>query len=143
MEPASKPIDLTLFAQQFATALADRTPCLLATADAEGRPDIGLKGSMMVWDKDNLAYLERTHRVHLNNLRKNPHVAVMYYNRNAEYPQVRLFGDVELLESGALRDEIRSKVIPDELSKDPDNKGVIVLIRVDKVITPRATFVRS
>lgn len=94
-------------------------------------------------DKDHLAYLERTHRDHLRNLRENPHVAVMFYDRDAEIPMARFFGEAELLESGPERDALRSQVIHDELNKDPDNKAVIVKIRVDRVVTPRASFTRS
>jgi len=31
-------------------ALANGSPCILATVSAEGEPDIGYKGSMMIFD---------------------------------------------------------------------------------------------
>ena len=37
-------------------ALANGCPCILATVSADGEPDIGYKGSMMVFDKQSLAY---------------------------------------------------------------------------------------
>ena len=136
-------IDLEPFAKQFPEALGHGRAPALATSSKDGTPDIGPKGSLFVADKDHLAYLERTHRVQLKNLNENPNVAVMFLDREAETPMVRFFGVAELLESGPERDTLRARVIPDELSKDPDNKGVIVKIRVDKVVTPRATFTRS
>jgi hypothetical protein len=136
-------IDLTPYAKQFPEALAHKRAPALATASPDGTPDVGPKGSLFVADKDHLAYLERTHRNHIKNLRENPKVAVMFYDSEAEIPMARFFGVAELLESGPERDELRSRVIPDELSKDPDNKGIMVKIRVDRIVTPRGTFVRD
>jgi general stress protein 26 len=136
-------IDLTPYEKQFPEALGHGRAPALATSSPDGAPDIGPKGSLFVADKDHLAYLERSHRDHLRNLRENPKVAVMFYDREAETPMVRLFGTAELLESGPERDALRSRVIHDELTKDPDNKGVMVKIRVDRIVTPRGTFVRG
>ena len=49
-------------------ALANGCPCVLATVSADGEPDIGYKGSMMVFDNESLAYWERTRRQHLKNV---------------------------------------------------------------------------
>ena len=56
--------------------------CWIATANKNGEPDIGPKGSMMVFDDQSLAYWERTNRQTLQNILENPNVAVVY--RNAE-----------------------------------------------------------
>ena len=37
-------------------ALANGSPCILATASRDGEPDIGYKGSVMVFKDDSLAY---------------------------------------------------------------------------------------
>ena len=37
-------------------ALANGTPCILATASPTGEPGVGLRGSMMVFNSDSLAY---------------------------------------------------------------------------------------
>jgi uncharacterized protein len=140
---ATATIDLEPYADQLKTGLKQGHAPILVTASKDGAPDVGLKGSIFVADKDHLAYLERTHRDHLANLKENPHVAVLYYNREAERPYVRFFGVAELLESGPERDKLRAEVVPDELSKDPDNKGVVVKVRVDRIVTPRGTFIRS
>ncbi len=57
-------------------ALANGSPCILATVSGDGEPDIGYKGSMMVFDPESLAYWERTKRVHLKNVKENPRVIV-------------------------------------------------------------------
>lgn len=136
-------IDLEPYAKQFPEALGHGRAPVLATASPDGVPDVGPKGSIFVADKDHLAYLERTHRNHIANLKENPHVAVMFLDREAETPMARFFGVAELLETGAERDALRERVIQDELSKDPDNKGVMVKIRIDKILTPRGTFTRA
>jgi hypothetical protein len=136
-------IDLEPFTKQFPEALGHGRAPVLATSSPKGIPDVGPKGSLFVADKDHLAYLERTHRNHVANLKENPNVAVMFFDRDAEIPMARFFGVAELLESGSERDSLRARVIPDELSKDPDNKGIMVKIRVDRIVTPRGTATRS
>ena len=59
-------------------ALANGSPCILATVSGAGEPDIGYKGSMMVFDPESLAYWERTKRVHLKNVKENPRVIVLF-----------------------------------------------------------------
>ncbi|MDZ4344153.1 MAG: pyridoxamine 5'-phosphate oxidase family protein, partial [Candidatus Binatia bacterium] len=53
-------------------ALANGCPCILATASPDGEPDIGFKGSMMVFVDESVAYWERTRRQHLKNITANP-----------------------------------------------------------------------
>jgi len=139
----STAIDLEPYSQQLREGLGQGHAPILVTVSADGVPDVGLKGSIFVADRDHLAYLERTHRDHLANLRQNPNVAVLFYNRQADIPYARFFGVAEMLESGPERDRLRSQVIPDELNKDPDDRGVIVKIRVDRVVTPKGTAKRS
>ena len=57
-------------------ALANRTPCILATASATGEPSLGYKGSMMVFDDEHLAYWERARRGLLEHIEQNPKVTV-------------------------------------------------------------------
>ena len=129
-------IDLTPFSEALLAGLAQGRPPFIATADREGNVDIGPKGSIFVFDKTHLAYLERTHRETLKNLRENPKCAVIYFNRDADTPNVRFFGTAEIFESGDMRDQIRSRTIPAEVSRDPENKGLGVLITVNRVATP-------
>ncbi len=51
--------------------------CWIATANKAGEPDLGPKGSMMVFDDQSLAYWERTRRTTLQNLEENPNVVVV------------------------------------------------------------------
>ena len=63
-------------------AHSDNCVCMLATIGENG-PNISPKGSMIVLDDEHLAYWERSKTATLDNLRKNPQVAVMYSNRAA------------------------------------------------------------
>lgn len=126
-------IDLTGYSELLLTALADRRPCVVATVDADGMPDLGLKGSLMVWDADHLAYWERARRRHFGNLKSGSMgVAAIYYNPDVRR-HVRFFGAAELYEEGPLRDEIMARIIQAELDRDPDKLGAGVLIRVDRI----------
>ena len=108
--------------------------CWIATASKNGEPDIGPKGSMMVFDDQSLAYWERTNRLTLNNILENPNVAVVY--RNAEERlQWRFHGVATVHADDDIREQVMARTIPQELERDPERKGVAVVIRVDKLMT--------
>lgn len=125
-------IDLSEMAEYVNRAHADGQPCLVATASKDGVPNLAFKGSVMVWDKDHLAFWERAHGETLAQLRENPRIAVVYRNAAAGKAW-RFWGVTELHERGALRERIMARTIQAELDRDPDRKGVAVLIRVDRV----------
>ena len=126
-------IDLTEYASFIDTAFADKVPCFLATAGADGMPDIGPKGSVLVFDSDHLAYWERTQRVHLKNVQENPKVAVLYFNQETRQ-RLRFYGTVTIHASGPVREKILPRVIKPEIERDVKKTGYGVLIRVDKVV---------
>ena len=76
------PIDLTAYADAIDNALKEGAACVVGTVGADGLPNLGFKGSMMVFDTGHLAYWESTRRQHLANLRRNPQISVMYFNVN-------------------------------------------------------------
>ncbi|MBI4218739.1 MAG: pyridoxamine 5'-phosphate oxidase family protein [Chloroflexi bacterium] len=115
-------------------ALADRAPCLLATASPDGRPSIGYRGSMMVFDESSLAYWERTFGRGSENVEANPHVAVLY--RNPETRKAwKFFGRAEVHRDGPVRERVMARVVQPELDRDPDRKGVAVIVRLERVET--------
>ena len=75
-------------------AWADGYPCLLATT-GPGGPNVSVKGSMLVFDDQHLAYWERSKKGALENLGHDKRVAVMYANFKAQHDGV--------LDSGFLR----------------------------------------
>ena len=139
MQPTSEATDLTRYAAAVSGALAHRRPAFVATSGEDGTPDIGPKGRMFVADAGHLAYLEYTGGGHLANLRRNAKVAIVCFDPEAEPRYVRFYGEAQLLETGAVRDELRARVNPIELAQDPDDTGVIVRIRIDEVVSGRTT----
>jgi general stress protein 26 len=113
-------------------ALANDVPCILATVSADGEPDIGYKGSMMVFDDESLAYWERTRRQHLANVQSNPKVIVLFRDPKSRV-NWRFHGTATIHETGPRRDQVMARTVPAELEKDPERKGAAVIIRVDKV----------
>jgi general stress protein 26 len=113
-------------------ALANGCPCILATASADGEPDIGYKGSMMIFDDESLAYWERTKRQHLKNLTQNPKVVVLFRDAKSK-AAFRFHGTATVLDDGPVREQVMARTVPAELEKDPERKGAAVVIKLDKV----------
>jgi hypothetical protein len=129
-------IDLTEMKEPVDNALAEGNVCLVASASATGMPDIAFKGSVMVFDTDQLAYWERSKGQTLSNLEANPQVCVLYRSRERGVAW-KFFGVAELHPSGDLRDQVMSRTVEIELSRDPERTGVAVLIRVDRIVQGR------
>jgi len=113
-------------------ALANGCPCILATAAADREPDVGFKGSTMVFDDESLAYWERTRRQHLKNLLENPRVVVLFRDP-ASRLNWRFHGVATVHQDGPVRDQVMARTVKAELDKDPERKGFAVVIRVDRV----------
>ena len=119
--------------EAFASALTGGSPVSVATASRTGQPDIAFKGSAMVWDADHMAFWERAHGTTLANMQGNPAVCLLYANFK-ERKFWKFFGVAELHEAGPVRDAVMAKTIELELNRDPERKGIAVVIRIDKVI---------
>jgi hypothetical protein len=136
-------IDLTQYTEFFAQAVPDGTPIVVGTTSADGTPDVALKGSFMVWDKDHVAFWERAHGETLAALRANGKLVAMYRNSNRMRGQLRLYGEVvQLLEEGELREQVWERTIETEQKADPEKKGVGVIARVDRVRLGPTVIVR-
>lgn len=117
----------------------DNCVCMLATVGPDG-PNISPKGSMIVLDDTHLAYWERSKKAALDNLRKNPRVAVMYSNKAAtetgeiDFPGgiLRFYGTAEIFERGDYRDEIRTKLHEREIDHEGAEEGFAVVITLDR-----------
>jgi hypothetical protein len=115
----------------------DGYPCLLSTAGRDG-PNISVKGSMIVFDDQHLAYWERSKKKALENLGQDPRVVVMYSNFKAQRDKVldsgflRFWGVAELQESGAVHDAIFSKLNKREQEHVGADTGIGVLIRISR-----------
>ena len=128
--PAPLTFDLTYYADAVNNAFYNQAVCVIATSNGAD-VDLALKGSFMVWDQDHLAYWERGLNETLAAIRANPRVAVLVRPKGA--PPMRFFGATRVVEDPAQREAIYQRVIPEEQGRDPDKKGLGVLIRVDRI----------
>ena len=92
-------------------ALADGCCCIVGTASKQGRPQISMKGSVLVYDRTTLAYWERARRSSMDNLGDNPQVVVFYRNPERRI-NWRFHGAAEVVESGRVREEVMSRTVP-------------------------------
>ena len=114
-------------------AYAEGAPCILGTASGDGYPQISMKGSVLVFDRETLAYWERAKRSALENVGENPNVVGFYRNPEKRI-NWRFYGTATVYESGAIWDNVMRRTIQAELDRDPDLEGVAVLVRVNQVI---------
>ena len=108
--------------------------CWIATANKAGEPDLGPKGSMMVFDKEHLAYWERTKRAGLEHIQANPKVVVMYRDPVARKAW-KLHGEAQLYPDGPIRHQVMVRVVQGELDRDPDRQGIAVVIKLNRIMT--------
>jgi nitroreductase len=127
-------IDLTEYKDAIDGALANRTPCVVATASARGEPNISLRGSTMVFDAQHLAYWDRVHGRQQEHVGENPHV-VVFYRDPARRLSLRFYGRATVYAEGPIREQVMERVVEAELNRDPERTGVAVVVRVDLVMT--------
>lgn len=104
--------------------------CVIATASADGEPGVGFKGSMIAFDKQSLAYWERSKRSILTHIEENPRVVVLAAD-TTQHVYLRFHGTASIHKDGPLREEIAERVPKAEFDRDPD--GYAVVIAVEKV----------
>jgi hypothetical protein len=128
--PAPLTLDLNQYADAVNQAYYNQAVCVIATSSGTD-VDLALKGSFMVWDEDHLAYWERGLNETLAAIRANPRVAVLVRPKGAS--PMRFYGAARVVEDPDQREAIYQRVIPEEQGRDPEKKGVGVLIRVDRI----------
>ena len=113
-------------------ALADRVACFLGTASKDGLPQISMKGSVMVYDPETLAYWERSKRSALGNVTENPLVVIFYRNPEKRV-NWRFHGIATVHADGSVREAVMNRTVKPELDRDPERQGVAVLVRLDRI----------
>ena len=111
---------------------ADGWDCTIGTVDKNGQPQLSVKGSVMVYDSETLAYWERAKRTALENVVENPKISVLY-NNMTDRIRWRFYGMAEVYASGFVREDVMSLTVDSELEWDPEWLGVAVLVRVNKI----------
>ena len=134
--PPVTAIDLAQFSEIVDNARTDgdrgQSTGVVATSN-DGQPDVALKGSLMVWDSDHLAWWERGRAETEAAVRANPRVAVMVRNVTRDKRTIRFYGEARIVDDAQLRERIWERVIQVEKDTDPEKNGVAVMVRVDRV----------
>jgi len=134
--PPVTAIDLMQFSEIVDNARTDgergQGTGLVATSN-DGQPDVALKGSLMVWDADHLAWWERGRAETEAAVRANPRAAVMVRNLTRDRRTLRFYGEARIVDDVELRERIWGRVLQVEKDTDPEKLGVAVLVRVDRV----------
>lgn len=115
------------------SALERGCPCVVATASQDGVPNVGYKGSVLVFDDTSLAYWERTLQGTQQNVEENPNVMILFRDP-ATRAAWRFVGKATVHRDGPLREQVMSRVVKAELDRDPERKGYAVIVTVDKVL---------
>ena len=113
-------------------AQADGVSCVLGTASRDGQPQISMKGSVLVYDHETLAYWERSKRSAMDNVGENPKVVILYRNPGKQI-NWRFYGTASIHEEGPIREEVMSRTVQAELDRDPERQGAKVLVRLDTI----------
>ena len=121
---------------------ADGWDCTIGTVDKNGQPQLSLKGSVMVYDSETLAYWERAKRTALENVVENPKITVLY-NNMTDRIRWRFYGMAEVHESGFIREDVMSRIVDAELERDPERVGVAVVIKVNRISELSGTLLQE
>jgi hypothetical protein len=134
--PPVTEIDLLPFAEIVDNARTDHeqalTTGLVATSN-DGQPDLALKGSLLVWDKDHLAWWERSKRETLAGVGVNPRVAIFVRNPTRDRRTLRFYGEARIVDDPDLRQRIWDRVLQVEKDMDKEKQGVAVIVRIDRL----------
>ena len=130
--PPVTSIDLTQFAEIVDKAREDLNTGLVATS-LDGMPDLSPRGSLMVWDKDHIAWWERGKRETYAGLETNPKIAVFVRNPTRDKRMLRFYGEARIVTDAAERERVWERVIQLEKDFDAEKQGIAVIMRVDRV----------
>jgi hypothetical protein len=132
-------IDLTgPVADAFAVARRNDRPVIVGAVDGDGNPQVSFRGSTFVYSPDQLAIWVRKRDSGLASyIALNPNVTVLYYDPEqrpdpATCPRrVVIKGRARVEPS--LNDDVYDRIVDLESERDPERKGIAVIIDVDSV----------
>ena len=113
-------------------ALNDRCPMFIATVAPDGEPQISMRGSVLVFDRETLAFWERGWRMSAANIATNPKI-VLFYRNPEKRINLRFYGTATMYRAGAIRENVMSRTVQGELDRDPERTGAAVLVRLYRI----------
>jgi uncharacterized protein len=105
-------------------------PCMVATANGKGEPNVSPKGSIQVLDEEHLAFADVRSPRTRQNLKENPRACVLMLN-SQEHKFYQFSGRAEYLTSGPLFDDMAA-AMKRAMPTLPSVAGV-VKIRVEEI----------
>jgi hypothetical protein len=115
-----------------ANALDTGNPLVLAAVDPAGKPLLSFRGSAVPFSDTQLSFWARNASGGtLEAIRQNSQVALIY--RSATVPMLQFTGTARISEDEGERDRAFSLSSPKEQERDPERKGVAVIIDLDTV----------
>ena len=114
------------------TALSERTPMVLASVDAEGRPRLTFRGSVQTFSDHQVGFWARNAEGGtMDNIAANPNVAMIMRNPDTRVV-LQLAGRARRVE-GAERDQVYANALEIEQRGDPDKKGAGVVVELGRI----------
>ena len=105
--------------------------CYAATVTPDGRPSLSPKGTLRVWDKSHLFFLDIASPRTRANLRSNPWIEINVVDPLSRRGY-RFLGSAELHTEGAVYDAACRRIADDEGQEYPCD--AVVLIAVDRIL---------
>ncbi len=113
--------------------------CLVGTVLPNGFAQVTPRGSVLVFDDENLMLWERGKGSTNENLQDGSKVTVYFRDSKLRESGVlpsggvaRFFGTAKIHKSGPISDQVWAKLIQPEKDRDPERKGFAVLIKVER-----------
>ncbi|HXQ15381.1 MAG TPA: pyridoxamine 5'-phosphate oxidase family protein [Caulobacteraceae bacterium] len=114
------------------TALSERTPMVLASVDAEGKPRLTFRGSVQTFSDDQVGFWARNPvGGTMDNIAANPQISMIMRNPDTRVV-LQIMGRARRVE-GADRDRVYANAPEIEQRGDPDKKGAGVVVDLDRV----------
>jgi len=114
------------------TALSERTPMVLASVDAEGKPRLTFRGSVQTFSDDQVGFWARNPvGGTTDNIAANPQISMIMRNPDTRVV-LQIMGRARRVE-GADRDRVYANAPEIEQRGDPDKKGAGVVVDLDRV----------
>ncbi len=114
------------------TALTERTPMVVASVDAEGRPRLTFRGSLQTFSDDQVGFWARNPEGGtMENIAVNPHVAMIMRNPDTRVV-LQIAGRARRVE-GAERERVYANAPEFERNADKEKKGAAVIVDLDRV----------
>ncbi|HZZ87420.1 MAG TPA: pyridoxamine 5'-phosphate oxidase family protein [Caulobacteraceae bacterium] len=114
------------------SALSERTPMVLASVDAEGRPRLTFRGSVQTFGDAAVGFWARNAEGStMDNIAANPNVSMIMRNPDTRVV-LQLIGRARRVD-GAERDRVYDNAPEIEQRSDPERKGAGVVVDLDRV----------